>query len=173
MVIVTQNQYLLASKIHHITMDEQVNYQEVRGANGKQKTIADRYYQITIIYSPESVTNSNGNQIRSSDEQRECSVIIRGAVDAHKVFHDLIQQIREQMPDQLFLDKALERMIANADFDLIEKADKRKKDDLDSLFELRKLFGGTVNDRSTKKVRKPRKAKRRSKKVLRKSKARR
>lgn len=103
-------------------MDEQHDYKEVKKSNGRTFTTLDRYHQITIVYSPENVSGLSG-QIRSNEDQRECSVIIRGAVNAQKVFHDLIQQIREQMPDQLYLDTALERMISGTSFETIEKQD--------------------------------------------------
>ena len=166
MVIVTQNQYLLASKIHHITMDETVNYIDVRTASGKHMSLRDAHYVIQIIYSPETI-NSNNGQVRSSDEQRECSVTIRSAVDAYKVFKDLIQQIREQMPDQLYLDTALERLIAGTDLASLVEKDQNDEEDkfMVSLTALEKK-----NDRRAKKVRKPRKAKRANKKVLRRTK---
>lgn len=166
MVIVTQNQYLLASKIHHITMDENVNYVEVRTTAGKLVSLRDAHYVIQIIYSPENVANNNG-QLRSSDEQRECSVTIRSAVDAYKVFKDLIQQIREQMPDQLYLDTALERMIANADLASLQERDAENEEDK---FTVSLTVVEKKNDRRAKKIRKPRKTKRTSKKVLRRSK---
>ena len=122
MVIVTQNQYILASKIHHITMDEQVQHNEVRNNAGRYRTVIDKYFQITVIYSPELTQQQINNNNGRDPEQRECSVIIRGNVKAHLVFKNLIQQIREQMPDQLYLDTALERMLAGIDLaDLKEK----------------------------------------------------
>lgn len=157
MVIVTQNQYLLASKIHHITMDEQVNYQDIRDERGRHRSIKDVSYVIQIIYAPENV-NSNNGQLRSNDEQRECSVTIRTAVNAHKVFKDLIQQIREQMPDQLYLDTALERMISNMDLATLQAKDDKDDQEM-GLFNLKAVE--KKNDRKPKKARKPRKTKRR------------
>ena len=166
MVIVTQNQYLLASKIHHITMDETVNYIDVKTTSGKHISLRDAHYVIQIIYAPENVNTNNG-QIRNQEETRECSVTIRSAVDAYKVFKDLIQQIREQMPDQLYLDTALERMIANTD--LASLAEKDAEDEEDR-FTVSLTVVEKKNDRRAKKVHKPRKAKRTSKKVLRRTK---
>lgn len=154
MVIVTQNQYILASKIHHITMDEQISHEEVR-INNKYSTVKSKYYQITVIYSPDMSQNQHNNG--RHDETRECSVIIRGAVNAHLVFKNLIQQIREQMPDQLYLDKALENMLAGVDLPAL--ADKDKDDE----FQLEEKH--VV--RSPKAIRKPRKTKGRGKAVLR------
>lgn len=167
MVIVTQNQYLLASKIHHIVMDEVTNFIDIRDKNGRQRSFKDQHYVIQIIYSPENVNSQNNGTIRNSDEQRECSVTIRSAVNAHKVFRDLIQQIREQMPDQLYLDTALERMIAASD---VSSLAERDADDEDNqlLFDLQ--VKEKRNDRKPKKIRKPRKTKGRNQKVLRKSK---
>ena len=157
MVIVTQNQYLLASKIYHITLDESVEYIDYR-ENGKLCSKRVKKYTIQIIYAPDTPTNNNGR-----DESRECVVNITSAVDAHKVFRDIVEQIREQNPDQLYLDKALEKMIAATDIDYLTTKD--KVDELKKQYtkRARRLF----NDRNAEKIRKVRKAKRRSKKVLR------
>lgn len=167
MVIVTQNQYLLASKIHHITMDENVNYVDVKTKNGRHMSLRDVHYSIQIIYSPETVTSQNNGTLRNSEEHRECCVTIRTAVNAHKVFKDLIQQIREQMPDQLYLDTALERMIANMDMTALEERDlSDKKDECVLTVPMEKKRA----NRKPKKIRKSGKAKRGSKTLLRKSK---
>lgn len=158
MVIVTDNQYVLASKIHHITMDESINYREVT-IDSKINTVKESYYQITIVYSPENVNSMSNN--RNSDEMRECTVIVRNSKNAHKVFQNLIQQIREQMPDQLYLDKALERLFENNDLSKIVEGDvDEAKDRLLSMEDIK-------NDRKSKKVRSFRKKKRRNQSVLR------
>lgn len=154
MVIVTKNQYLLASKIHHVTLDEHVEFVDAR-AGGKLISVRNTHYTIHVIYSPDSINTNSGNNNSSRDEYKECNVTIRSKVDAHKVFNDLITQIREQMPDTLFLDKALERMLAGTDLDAAEIVDQRDR----AKQALKDIFGGN-NDRSTKKVRKPRKTKR-------------
>lgn len=161
MVIVTQNQYILASKINHVTMDEQVQHIEVYLSNGRRSTVVDRYFQITVIYTPEAsqITNNYGNSSGNrGDEVRECSVIIRSALNAHNVFKNLIQQIREQMPDQLYLDTALEKMLTGVDLDALKDKDKSEEE--------RKLEVSSVKS-ITKKIRAARKTKRTSKKVLR------
>lgn len=161
MVIVTQNQYILASKINHVTMDEQINTLELISANGRRYSIIDRYYQITVIYTPEnSLTqnqygNTSGNR---GDEVRECVVIVRGAVNSHLVFKNLIQQIREQMPDQLYLDTALERMLTGVDMDSLKDKDSQEDDF--------KLEIKNATKPSSKKVRKPGKRKKLRKKTI-------
>lgn len=164
MVIVTQNQYILAAKINHVTMDEQLNTMELRHKNGGVYHVIDRYFQITVIYTPEASQSANSNSFGSSsgnrgDEVRECSVILRGAVHAHTVFKNLIQQIREQMPDQLYLDTALERMLTGIDMDDLKDQDANQDN--------YKLEISHATKPRAKKVRKPGKAKRTSKKVLR------
>ena len=142
-------------------MDETINYIDVKTTSGKHISLRDAHYVIQIIYSPENVNTNNGS-IRSQEETRECSVTIRSAVNAYKVFKELIQQIREQMPDQLYLDTALERMIANTDLaSLVEK----DAEDEDDRFTVSLTVVEKKNDRRAKKAYKPRKAK---KKILRK-----
>lgn len=181
MVIVTQNQYVLAAKIHHITMDENIDYVDARNKHGRNVSVKNASYTITIIYVPDNPSNNSSNR---NDESRECTVVLRNAVTAHKIFKDLIEQIREQMPDQLYLDKALERMLAGVDSAKLEAQDASDaKDDFFSLAtapitkmkKLRKLLKATAkrkkpNDRKAKAVRGLGKAKRGSKGVLRKTK---
>lgn len=163
MVIVTQNQYLLASKIHHIVMDELVEYTDVKTVNGRNISLKEISYRIQIVYSPENI-NSNSNS-STREEHRECYVTIRNAVDAHAVFKNVVEQIREQMPDQLFLDKALERMIANVDITALSDRDRHNKHN-----EMIQPVGAKHANRKPKKIHKSGKAKRGSKAVLRKSK---
>ena len=121
MVIVTKNQYILASKIHNINMDETVDRTEIRTSSGRFKTVKEKVWHINVIYSPEQTSNPNGQPTR--DDVKECSVRLYGSVNAHKVFADLIQQIREQMPDQMYLDTALERLLSGIDFDQLKQDD--------------------------------------------------
>lgn len=168
MVIVTQNQYLQASKIYHVIMDEQVNYIEFR-KNGKYASAREKYFQITIVYAPESYSTSGsgfsgGHQ---SSETRECCVNIRGAVNAHKVFNNLVEQIREQMPDTLFLREAVEKLLNGTNLEEISLKDK----DFGDLEQLDKEHKSVrkPNKRATK-LHKSGKAKRGSKAVLRRAK---
>ena len=48
MVIVTKNQYLLASKIHHITMSEHIDYLDVRNSSGRIKK--NKKLLVQLIY---------------------------------------------------------------------------------------------------------------------------
>lgn len=161
MVIVTRNQYILAQKIHHIVLNENYEILEGRNRRGKHVSVKELSYNIHVHYVPENQNTNSGNL--RSDDVRECVVSLRSKVNAYKVYRDLIQQIREQMPDALFLDKALETLLGEDDLKAI------KNEEEDDLCDAKEMF----DDRSTRKVRIPRKAKRANKAVLRKSKARR
>ena len=151
-VIVTKNQYLLASKIHHIILNEGYEYVDVRNSAGRMIGVRENTYTINIIYTPE-MTNSQNNR----EERHDCNVTMRGKVHAYQVYKDLIQQIREQMPDALFLNKCLENLLSDEDF--LKIANSEQEDNRKSI--------EVMSDRRTKKVRKLRKAKRNNKKVLR------
>lgn len=156
-VIATRNQYIIADKIHHVILDEHKTYHDFRNPKGRMVGIAERYFSITIIYTPEAVTGGR-------NDKSECAIKILAKVDAYKVYRDLIQQIREQSPDQLFLDKVLENLLTPDDLVKFEQEQRtRQYKDEWSLDEAE-----YKSDRSAKKARKPRKAKRSSKKVLRK-----
>lgn len=113
MVIVTKNQYIIASKIYHITLNENYEYHNVK-TNSGSKDVKETFYEISVSYSPEATTNSS-QPFSNRDDIRDCTVVIRGKVDAYKVYKTLIEQIREQNPDQLFLDKALETLLSTDD----------------------------------------------------------
>ena len=163
-VIVTQNQYIVASRIHHISLDEHSSTHD-GSVDGLPQSFREKYYQITVVYSPDNV-NTGHNQTRG-DEHRECSVIIRRAKDAHLLFKGVIDQIRQQVPDQLFLDKAIQQMLEGADMEEIEA-----KDHYSNYEDMKKKVAPNAHT-SSKKVRLLRKTKRGSKAVLRKSKKRR
>ena len=152
-VIVTQNQYLLASKIHYVNLNETSEVIDL-GYGAGRRQVKELLYSIHIVYSPDNVTATS-----SRDDHRECNVAIRGKVNAHRVFRDLIRQIREQTPDQLYLDKALEVLLGK-ELSLVAEEEEIE------LKAAKELSG----DRISKKVRRTGKKKRRNKKVLRKPK---
>ncbi len=154
-VVVTQNQYLVASKIHYVNLNEHYEHIEL-GYGVKRQSFKEFTHTIHIVYTPDS---QQAQQSLGRDDHKECSVQIRGKVNAHRIFRDLIRQIREQTPDQLYLDKALEVLLGK-ELDLLAEDEE--------LLEAKEIY----RDRSAKKVGGPRKTKRSSEVVLRKSKAR-
>src|ERR1035437_1623444 len=159
MVIVTKNQYILAKSIQHITLDENVSYDELY-VNGKNRMIRTYTYNLHVSYIPEQQTQN------TRDEIKECVVVIRGKVNAYQIYKDLIGQIREQCPDQLFLDKALEDLLSPEDFKQIAIAEEDDKEFYSDRI-------GVKCDRGPKKIRYPRKAKKRHQGLLRNTKTRR
>lgn len=161
LVIVTQNQYILAQRIHHIVLNEGYEYHDIRNHAGRVIGVRENTYSIYMLYTPEQTQHGHQN---TREEVRECTVTMRGKVHAYRVYKDLIRQIREQMPDELFLNKALESLLSEDDFAKIaesEAEDERKCEEKMSV----KAFNARAR-----KIRAARKAKRASKKVLRKSK---
>ena len=124
MVIVTKNQYLLCEKIQHIIMNEQVQYQNYQ-KGGKTYAKKEYVYDIQIMYLPEGASAHNGGNV-SQHDYMHCQVRIRGKVDAYKVYKDLIQQVRESMPDKLFLDKAMENLLTDEDFEIMAEQEKQE-----------------------------------------------
>jgi hypothetical protein len=155
MVIVTQNQYILATKVHSVTLDESRDWVEVK-VDKHTVSVRDAMYTINITYAPDTASANSGR-----DEYRECSVTVHGKVQAYKLFKELINQIREQMPDVLFLNQALENLLNQDTLDMIgqEEINERKEE-------------GARYDAFASKIRGVGKAKRKRKKVLRRSKKR-
>jgi hypothetical protein len=146
MVIVTRNHYVIAAKIHHITLDENIDYVDVRSKSGRYKSVPRQKYTITMVYVADGGSNNSNNR----DDVRECVIELGSKYDAHLIYRDLIKQIREQMPDQLYMDTALDHLLNQYPIDQIaesEKNDIAKKE-------------GLLSDRRAKKIRSPRKKKR-------------
>lgn len=142
-VIVTKNQYIVASRIHSVTLDEDVDYREIRMPNGKYSTIKDYSYKINVEYVADS--SQQTASFSGRDDVRECTVRINKKVDAYKIYSNLISQIREQIPDALFIDQALENMLTGTE-SIVEEKD----------------AGSIINDAISRKIRPTRKKKRRN-----------
>jgi hypothetical protein len=151
LVIVTSNQYILASKIYDITLEENYHTMEYRNSKGKLVGASYRVYTINVHYVPANPPNPSS----SREDVRGCSITIESKSCAHKVYQDLIRQIREQMPDELYLDKAFEHLLEIKDAPLDEEGLPMEEE---------------LDDTSTKKIRRARKTKKDGKKVLRRSK---
>ena len=98
--IVTSKNYINCEKVNYITI--QSEYETVNG-----RLIP--YYQIFIHYIPISYA-------ASSLRDAESTVCIRviGEKTAHALFKDMVSQIREQCPDQLYLDKLTEKYLSGS-----------------------------------------------------------
>lgn len=149
MVIVTSNHYLIAKSISHIVLDEFIDYTDARTRSGKYTSIPRPRYDICITYIPEYA--------QRADDTRECTIRLTSKAQAHIIYRDLISQIREQMPDQLFLDNVVDSILNQYDPEAL------------SLKENKELmsYKEALNDVESEEVRSIRKKKRRNQKLLR------
>lgn len=129
--IVTSRAYLLCESINCITMQYNPDHHR-----GNKKVIP--FYDIHVDYNKAS---QNG-QI-SQDNNYILTIRVAGEKVALQVYKEIVKQIREQLPDQVYLDKMLEDILSG---------------------------GKDIHDEpSEKSVSSPRKKKRRNKKVSRRS----
>ncbi len=161
-IIVTKNQYICASQVHAVLLDEEHNYIDVSEIPRKVKRVKENVYTIKVTYTPEDSAvsqRSSSNNHGNGDGTYEACVEIKGYKNAHDIFATLVNQIREQQPDQLYLQKFIDDLLTKTneiedvpEFELIpEELLKNEEDD----------------DGSTNKIRGSGKAERECKRVLR------
>lgn len=102
--ICTSRIFILCEAINHITLRAEP---ENVGYSG---TIIP-YYVVTIAFVQGSRNNNNQNNHRE-DSYVEVKVI--GEEIALKVFKEVVQQIREQLPDEKYLDTMMENILSGA-----------------------------------------------------------
>ena len=127
-ILVTKQCYLLCESINYIAvheMDEEdkadsllytppVKRKSRKKLTPKQQLLeklkrAAQLYQITIDFVPvPNVVASNGNS-RSNSGTTSVDITVRGYERCIELYMEMIQQIREQQPDKLFLDKMVEK----------------------------------------------------------------
>jgi hypothetical protein len=130
-VIVSARCYLLAEAINWITIDEvDIEHEakdeyraSLRKSRSKKKkasikkapvTVADnKDYFITISFIPVGSPASSNNALKSSSSGGYTSVgfTVNGHKNALALYSDIVNQIREQLPDQLYLDKLVEKFL--------------------------------------------------------------
>ena len=138
-VIVTRNQYIVASRINYAVLNESYDFKDTRDRNGRYRSIKTYNYVINVEYIADS---SQG----SREDVRECVININKKADAYRIYKNLIEQLREQMPDALFLNQAIDNLFLDPTLSHEEQ---------DAYKEIR-------YDRGTEKVRRTRKTKRKS-----------
>lgn len=134
-VIVSSRCYLLCESINWISIDIQgdtldddgdIVFEEslsTRRKNkktkvSKRKTLSaekerlnklnNTFYKISVNFVP---VNGGGNQM-SRPDVRQVDVLVRGHDKAMSTYHEMVTQIREQLPDQMFLDKLVEKLLS-------------------------------------------------------------
>jgi hypothetical protein len=133
-VLITDNLYLRAEKVQSISVTEQVLWDGDEDGNSPDRKIVT--YSIAIEYEPAGQQQQNHNSVM------HINLTARNRKHCNETMKALIEQVRQQDPDNLMLDKLID-----------------------------KYFCGEVKeyDRRPKKIRRVRKAKRRNKKVSRRS----
>jgi hypothetical protein len=126
-VIVTRQCYLVAESINHISvheMDEEDKADSLfyvpptrknrrrRKLTPKQELLeklkrAAQLYQININFTPLQSSPQNGIS-KHNNGNDSVTITVRGYDRALELYHDMINQIREQIPDRLWLDKLVE-----------------------------------------------------------------
>lgn len=138
-VIVTSRCYLLCEAINHISVDEvdedaweeelqlKLRKKPKKGLKTKKRrptkaeiaeAIQNAAYKITIDFVPVAISapssNSGGGYKSSSkDSQTQVAITVYGRDRCQALFVDIVAQIREQLPDQVFLDSLVEKLLAS------------------------------------------------------------
>lgn len=129
-VLVTKQCYLLCESINYISVHEMSESEKEdslfftppprkrrKKLTPKQKLLeklkkAAQLYQIHIDFVPVQNSNQNANNGRRGDGTSSVAITVRGYDRCIALYMDMIQQIREQQPDKLVLDKMVERFFA-------------------------------------------------------------
>lgn len=130
-IIVTKQCYLVAESINHISIHEMSESEKddslmwsapstrdrrrARKMTPKQKLLDSlkkqaQLYQITINFTA-GHQNQNSSSIHKSGHGGSVDTVnitVRGYDRALELYQDMLRQIREQLPDKLFLDKMVE-----------------------------------------------------------------
>jgi len=115
-VIVTKKCYLICERVNYITIEEEcLDMNRADKFGTRSKNISVPYWNIHIDFEPFIPQNSNSPRSRSD----ESSVMVKvGDKDiAYKLFSEIVNQIREQIPDQLFLDRLAREFLTEGALD--------------------------------------------------------
>jgi hypothetical protein len=131
-IIVTRQCYLQAEAINHIAVHEvsesdkedslfydpppTINRRSKKKLTPKQKLLdklkrAAQLYQITINFVPHA-GNPQAGISKHSNGNDSVEIQVRGYDRAMGLYQDMLAQIREQLPDRLFLDRMVEKFFA-------------------------------------------------------------
>ena len=128
-VIVTRACYLLCESINHISVNEaseeckkEDDWSNSRRRKKKKpkltkaeiaKNIQNAPYRIVIDFVPVAKNHPNmlSSNKHSSDDNTSVSITVHGRDRCLELFTEMVEQIREQLPDQIFLDKIVEKLL--------------------------------------------------------------
>ena len=102
--LVTSRVYLLCERINHIIM--QAEYEQTHRHNPHSGLIVS--YNIYISFTP--LASASHSQI--GDEERQMIVKVHGEKHSQRLYNEIVTQLREQLPDQMYLDKMLDKILS-------------------------------------------------------------
>ncbi len=109
-VIATEKMFINAKKIHSIFLDEEADYAAI-----KKNKKTSFYYTLRINFTPTSEESLNNINNSSRYDHVMCvDFKIYGHQRAVKLYKDIVYQIREQCPDQLYLDKIADALLSRS-----------------------------------------------------------
>ena len=106
----------MADAINHICLYADGAYLE--SPNGKEMKYVN-YYSIDIDFVP--IPNTNANNTRR-DDNGFVSIRVIGEKVAKNLFVEIVKQIRDQIPDQKFLDDMLNNMLLGNQVELNDES---------------------------------------------------
>ena len=118
-VLVTDHCYLQCQSVNSIIINEPDGsdddgrlfiLRKRKKKSAKKKVTPKQKYQICIDFVPVAVSNVNGSG--RNDFSVTVTVSIMGHEACLKLFGELCHQIREQLPDHLFLNQLVDRFLA-------------------------------------------------------------
>jgi hypothetical protein len=127
-VIVTKQCYLLCESINYIAVNEandenKEDYNSIWNRRGRKKKLTARQkkaletkqYNIIIDFIPVVKNPAGQSHHKSGGDNTSVAITVTGRERCLDLFRDMVSQIREQIPDQLFLDKLVEKFLIDED----------------------------------------------------------
>lgn len=105
--IVTSRSFLLCESVNNMFLESEFDQWDKE---------AKHYYRIVIDFEPVARSNQSSNMSMSNSGRTEVKNIVSmriiGEKPALALFKELVIQVREQCPDQPYLDKMIERILS-------------------------------------------------------------
>ena len=122
LVIVTKQCYLIAESITYISVDalpecencgSSLQHSRKKKVSKKEKERREKEcaYRISVDFVP-AKSNHNNNNMRNDGHSTVC-IVVNGYDSCMKLFHEMVDQIREQMPDELWLNKLIDKFLTD------------------------------------------------------------
>jgi hypothetical protein len=147
-VIVTDQCYLLAESVNYIIINEaeepdqareyMLDEPKKRKAKSKKKKSQSQKdkelrlfiqelkpFYVVINFEPKGGAPNGAMQKHNSGDSSSVRVQVLGLRRTLKVFKDIVTQLREQIPDERFLDTLVDRFLASVEEDQIDKLELR------------------------------------------------